>query len=154
MTYEELVKKAKETYGKADASKISEHVAIQFNVTGEAEGAFYIEIADGKVNVEPYEYFDRDVIVTTDAETLIKMAEGKLGMEAAYLTGKIKAEGNLTKGLMLKELAAKKTAKKTAAKKTTEKKPVAKKTAEKKPATKSAEEKKPAAKKATTTKKA
>lgn len=154
MTYEELVKKAKETYGKADASKISEHVAIQFNVTGEAEGAFYIEIADGKVNVEPYEYFDRDVIVTTDAETLIKMAEGKLGMEAAYLTGKIKAEGNLTKGLMLKELAAKKTAKKAAAKKTTEKKPVAKKTAEKKPATKSAEEKKPAAKKATTTKKA
>lgn len=145
MTYEELVKKAKETYGTADASKITEHVAIQFNVTGEAEGAFYLEIADGKVNVEPYEYYDRDVIVTTDAETLIKMAEGKLGMEAAYLTGKIKADGNLTKGLLLKELvakkpAAKKTVKKAATKDTAAKKPVAKKTvakeAEKKPAVK------------------
>lgn len=145
MTYEELVKKAKETYGTADASKITEHVAIQFNVTGEAEGAFYLEIADGKVNVEPYEYYDRDVIVTTDAETLIKMAEGKLGMEAAYLTGKIKADGNLTKGLLLKELvakkpAAKKTVKKAATKDTAAKKPATKKTvakeAEKKPAVK------------------
>lgn len=110
MTYEELVQKARDTYGKADASNINEHVAIQFNVTGEAAGAFYLEIADGKVNIEPYEYHDRDVIVTTNAETLIKLAEGKLGMEAAYLTGKIKADGNLTKGLLLKELVAKKRA--------------------------------------------
>ena len=51
MTYEELVEKARNTYGKADAGKIKEHVAIQFNVTGEAEGIFYLEIADGKVNI-------------------------------------------------------------------------------------------------------
>lgn len=108
MTYEELVKKAKDTYGKADARRITEHVAIQFNIVGEAEGIFYLEIADGKVNIEPYEYYDRDVIVITDAKTLIKMAEGKLGIEAAYLTGKIKAEGNLGKGLLLKELVSKK----------------------------------------------
>lgn len=145
MTYEELVAKAKETYGTADASKITEHVAIQFNVTGDAEGAFYLEIADGKVNVEPYEYYDRDVIVTTDAETLIKMAEGKLGMEAAYLTGKIKADGNLTKGLLLKELVAKKPAKKAAAKKPAEKKTVAKKAV--KEETKVEAAKKPAPKK-------
>ena len=136
MTYEELVAKAKETYGVADASKITEHVAIQFNVTGEAAGAFYLEIADGKINIEPYEYYDRDVIVTTDADTLVKMAEGKLGMEAAYLTGKIKAEGNLGKGLLLKELTPKKAAKKATAKKATTKKPAEKKTAEKKPAAK------------------
>lgn len=108
MTYEELVKKAKETYGIADASSIKDHVAIQFNVTGEAAGAFYLEISDGKVTIEPYEYYDRDVIVTTDAATLIKLAEGTLGMEAAYLTGKIKAEGDLGKGLLLKELTPKK----------------------------------------------
>ena len=113
MTYEELVKKAKELYGSADASSIKDHVAIQFNVTGEAAGAFYLEISEGQVMVEPYEYYDRDVIVTTDAETLVKMAEGKLGMEAAYLTGKIKAEGDLGKGLLLKELTPKKKTRKT-----------------------------------------
>lgn len=107
MTYEELVEKAKKSYGTADASKIKDHVAIQFNITGEAAGAFYLEISDGKVDIQPYEYYDRDVIVTTDADTLIKMAEGKLGIEAAYLTGKIKADGDLGKGLMLKELVQK-----------------------------------------------
>lgn len=120
MTYEELVKKAKESYGVSDASQIKEHVAIQFNITGEAAGAFYLEIKDGTVIIEPYEYYDRDVIVTCDAETLIKIAEGKLGMEAAYLSGKIKAEGNLGKALLLKELTKK--AKKTNAKKTSAKK--------------------------------
>ena len=58
-----------------------------------------------------YEYYNRDLIVTTDAKTLIKIAEGKTGIEAAYLTGKIKAQGNLGKGLLLKELAPKKASK-------------------------------------------
>ena len=121
MTYEELVKQAKTHYESQDASSIKEHVAIQFNITGEAAGAFYLEIKDGKVSVEPYEYYDRDVIVTTDADVLVKIAEGKMGMEAAYLTGKLKAEGNLGKALILKELK-KATAKKTACKKTSKKK--------------------------------
>ena len=118
MTYEELVALAKETYGKMDAGNVKEHVAIQFNITGEAAGAFYLEIKDGQVFIEPYEYYDRDVIVTCSAENLIKMAEGELGMEAAYLTGKIKAEGNLGKALLLKELtkAKKKATRKKAAK--------------------------------------
>ena len=63
------------------------------------------------MKIEPYEYYDRDLIVTTDAKTLIKIAEGKTGIEAAYLTGKIKAQGNLGKGLLLKELAPKKASK-------------------------------------------
>ena len=61
----------------------------------------------------------------TDAKTLIKMAEGKLGIEAAFLTGKIKAEGDRGKALLLKKLtqkpekkATKKTVKKATAKKT------------------------------------
>ncbi len=136
MTYEELVKIAKDSYCTKDASNIKEHVAIQFNVTGDASGIFYLEIKDGQVYVEPYEYYDRDAIVTTDAETLIKMADGSLGMEAAYFSGKIKAEGDLGKALLLKSLSAKKApAKKAAAKKPAAKKPAAPK-AEKKVATK------------------
>ena len=56
MTYQELVSKLKDTYQEKDASKISEHLAIQFNIQGEAEGALYLEIANGKLHVEPYEY--------------------------------------------------------------------------------------------------
>jgi len=119
MTYEELVKQAKDSYQNMDAGKIKEHVAIQFNVTGEAAGAFYLEIADGKINVEPYEYYDRDVLVITDAQTLCEIAEGKLDIVKAYTTGQIKAEGNLGKALLLKQITAKakKAAKKAAKKK-------------------------------------
>jgi putative sterol carrier protein len=137
MTYEELVKLAKKTYEKADASAVKEHVAIQFNVTGEAEGAFYLEVKDGKVSVEPYEYYDRDVIVTAEDTVLAQIANGKLGLEAAYLSGKIKAEGNLKKALLLKEL-------KEAAKKA----PAKKEAAPKKEAAKKAPAKKAPAKKA------
>ena len=61
MTYEELVKKLKSNFEGMDAGKIKEHLAIQFNVAGEAEGALYMEIRDGKVMIEPYEYYDRDI---------------------------------------------------------------------------------------------
>lgn len=142
MTYEELVKIAKDTYGTADAGKVKEHVAIQFNVTGEAAGAFYLEVKDGQVFVEPYEYFDRDVLVTAEDKVLADISSGKLGLEKAYLTGKIKAEGNLKKALLLKDLELKKAEKKAPAK--AAKKAPAKKEA-KAPA-KAAEKKAPAKK--------
>ena len=71
MTYQELVSKLKDTYQEKDASKISEHLAIQFNIQGEAEGALYLEIANGQLHVEPYEYYDRDILVTTSAADLL-----------------------------------------------------------------------------------
>lgn len=118
MTYQELVDKAKDIYQNMDAGNVKEHVAIQFNIEGEAAGAFYLEISEGKVVVEPYEYYDRDVLVTTTAAVLTEIAEGKLDIVVAYTTGKLKAEGDLGKALLLKQLTkkAKKEAKKEAKK--------------------------------------
>lgn len=107
MKYEELVKALKENCEPADASMVNEHIAIQFNVTGEAQGAFYLEIADGKVHIEPYEYYDRDVLVTVAEEDLISIFEGKLDFVDAFNAGTLKAEGNLIKALALKEVIEK-----------------------------------------------
>lgn len=106
MTYQELVSKLKDTYQEKDASKISEHLAIQFNIQGEAEGALYLEIADGQLHIEPYEYYDRDILVTTSAADLLALAQGSLDILDAYHTGKISAEGNLAKALLLKEIVS------------------------------------------------
>ena len=105
MTYQELVSKLKDTYQEKDASKISEHLAIQFNIQGEAEGALYLEIANGQLHVEPYEYYDRDILVTTSAADLLALAQGSLDILEAYQSGKISAEGNLAKALLLNELS-------------------------------------------------
>ncbi len=117
MTYEEIVKEAQKLVSKADASGISEHLAVQYNVTGEGEGAFYMEVKDGKAEVQPYDYKDRDILVTADGQTILNMMSGKLDVVAAYLTHKISAEGDLGKADILKKLiSSAKKAEKTAAK--------------------------------------
>lgn len=37
MTYEEIVDKVKELFSEADVSMIDEHLAYQFNITGEGK---------------------------------------------------------------------------------------------------------------------
>lgn len=104
MTYAELFSQIKGKFMEADVSDISEHLAYQFNITGEGEGIFYVEVKDGKLYVEPYEYFDRDVIFTCSAATLKKLADNKLDPIAAFTLQKLKVEGNIEKALRLKEI--------------------------------------------------
>ncbi|MBQ9141085.1 MAG: SCP2 sterol-binding domain-containing protein [Lachnospiraceae bacterium] len=94
MKYEELVDIVKKATGKRIVSKLLGHVAYQFNVEGEAEGAFYLEVDEGKINVEPYEYYDRDLIIVTSAAVIIQMVEGKLEPMEAYTNGLLKAYGD------------------------------------------------------------
>lgn len=159
MTYHELVEKVNAALTAVDASSVSEHVAVQVNVTGEAAGAFYIEVAEGKVAVEPWEYYDRDALVTASEEDILAVAAGKLNLESAIAEGKIAFEGDYSKAMLLNGIFAQlpvAKAKKTAAKKTTTKKTAApKKTAAKKTAVKEEkEEAAPAKRKTTRTKKA
>ena len=104
MTYEELFQEVKTLFQKADVSEIKEHIAFQFNIEGEGEGIFYAEISDGKLFVEPYEYYDRDVIFTMTAQVLLNIAKGKQNPKTAYLTGKLKIEGSIEKALVLQKL--------------------------------------------------
>lgn len=104
MTYADMFSKVKGMLMDADVSDIQEHLAYQFNITGEAEGIFYAEVKEGKLYVEPYEYFDRDAMFTCSAETLFKIADGKADPILAVTLGKLKVEGNIDKALKLKDL--------------------------------------------------
>ena len=112
MTYEELVKKLKSNFEGMDAGKIKEHLAIQFNVAGEAEGALYMEIRDGKVMIEPYEYYDRDILVFVETDALLSIADGELTIYDAFKEGKFYAEGNQAKAELLEALSKKTDARK------------------------------------------
>lgn len=103
MTYEEIVAKVRELFSGADVSGISEHLAYQFNIVGEGEGAFYVEVKDGQLYIEPYEYFDRDATFICTSDVLFKMISGKLDPVAAFTVGKLKVEGDLGKALKLKD---------------------------------------------------
>ena len=103
MTYAELFSKVKRMLVDADVSHVQEHLAYQFNITGEGEGIFYAEVKDGKLYVEPYEYFDRDVIFTCSADTLLKIMAGKKDPVLAFTLGQLKVEGDIDKALKLKD---------------------------------------------------
>ncbi len=94
MTYEELVARVKDAMKVVQVSRQVGHVAYQFNVEGEGEGYFYVELDDGKVNVEPYEYYDRDLIIVTTAEVILQMLEGKITPRVAYTNGQLKVYGD------------------------------------------------------------
>ena len=51
MTYADMFSKVKGMFMEADVSDIQEHLAYQFNITGEAHGIFYVEVKEGKLYV-------------------------------------------------------------------------------------------------------
>ena len=140
MTYEQIFEKSKKLIMKSDVSKIDGHLAVQVDITGEGEGAFYIELKDHELHVEPYEYYDNDCKFIMTGDNFLKMADGKLDPVAAFFDGRLKIDGSVDKALEFKnivdsvkkqEKAEKKTAAKVPAKKAPAKKASAKKTAEK-----------------------
>lgn len=90
MTFEEMFQQAKNALTQASAAKVTEHIAVQFNVTGEGEGIFYAELNDGVLAVEPYDYKDNDAVLTADSAALLTALK-----EAD--TAKLSLEGNSEK---------------------------------------------------------
>lgn len=155
MTFEQAFLKVKEKFDNADASKVADF-AIQVTLTDEdCGGTFYAEAKEGKLAVEPYDYYDNDVVLDITKSALLAVLSGRSSLDKAVANGEAVVKGDAAKiadwkstiKSATKKPAAKKTAaKKTAAKKTAAKKPAAKKTAAKKPAAKKTAAKKTAAK--------
>lgn len=99
MTYEEIVAKVKTRLKDVKKDKLTGFLAIQVNITGEGEGAFYVEVKDGQLHVEPYEYNDRQAKVIMSSANFLKLLDGKLDPVAAFTLGKLKIEGSVEKVL-------------------------------------------------------
>lgn len=105
MTYAEFFCEFKGRFMGADVSDIREHLAFQFNIEdAEAGGAFYVEVKDGELHVEPYEYYDRDAIFICAPDVLIQIADGEMDPVAAFTAQKLRVEGNIEKALRLRDI--------------------------------------------------
>ena len=105
MTYAEFFYEIKSRFMGADVSDIHEHLAFQFNVEDpDCGGIFYVEVKEGQLYVEPYEYYDHDAIFISNPDTFLKIADGKTDPVAAFTLRKLKVEGSLEKALRLKEI--------------------------------------------------
>lgn len=99
MTYESIVEAVREKFKDTDVSWVNGVLAYQFNITGKAEGIFYVEVKDKQLHVEPYDYHDRNAAFTMSGTTLMKLINGKLDPVLAFTTGKLKVDGDIDKAL-------------------------------------------------------
>ena len=83
---------------KVDASG-KDFLAVQVNITGKYSGVFYVEVKDGKISVEPYEYNDRQCAITISMADFNKLLDGKLDPVLAFTTGKLKVDGDVGKAV-------------------------------------------------------
>ena len=101
MTFFEMFDAAKAGFANADVSGLNGHVAIQIEVTEDGCGIFYAEVADGVLNVQPYDYRDNTAAIILPHSTLFALLRRELALteavaqEKAFVTGCMESAAKL-----------------------------------------------------------
>ncbi len=103
MTFDELMTKVRGMGNRVDPQGVG-FLAVQVNIKGDNGGVFYVEIKDGKVSVEPYEYNDRSCAITMTMDDFNKLIDGELDPVKAFFGGKLKVDGDVSKALEFSKL--------------------------------------------------
>lgn len=112
MTFIEAYEKIKAAMEKSNPAEIEGHLAIQVNINDEdAQGIMYIEVKEGQLYVEPYDYVDHDAILTASCKDIVRVMGGRLGFDKAVENGVFVVEGDDDKAAELKKLVVKATRK-------------------------------------------
>ena len=106
MTFDEILSGTRKRAENLDVTGVP-FLAVQVNFTGDNGGVMYVEVKDGKVNVEPYEYNDRSCAITISTDDFDKLIAGKLDPIAAFTMGKLKVDGDIGKALEFSKLLKK-----------------------------------------------
>lgn len=89
---------------KTKAAKIKDLVAADVEVWGWEDGTnkhLFVEVLDGKVRVEPYDYIDCTLKAHISFADAIAFLNGKLTLADALAAGKLNANGNVGAALRL-----------------------------------------------------
>ena len=103
MQFADILEKARAMAAETDISQV-DFMAVQVNIIGEGSGVFYVEVKNGRISVEPYEYYDRQCAVTLSADTFFQVTSGALDPCKAYDEGSLRAEGDLGRALQFTDL--------------------------------------------------
>ncbi|MBQ4427611.1 MAG: SCP2 sterol-binding domain-containing protein [Oscillospiraceae bacterium] len=103
MKFSNILKRSRELAAEADISAV-DFMAVQINIRGADPGVFYVEVKDGRISVEPYEYYDRQCAIDISDADFSKLMRGKLDTVKAYNDGKIGVEGDLGRALQFSDI--------------------------------------------------
>ena len=79
-------------------------MTVQFDLTGEGGGQWYGVIEDGNLAVEKGAADNPSATIRMDADDFQKMSSGELNAMMAFMSGKIKVEGDLNSVMKFQSL--------------------------------------------------
>ena len=79
-------------------------VTVQFDLTGDDGGQWYVQIADGACNVQDGIADSPKATIRMDASDYVDMTTGKLNAMAAFMSGKVKVEGDLNTVMKIQQI--------------------------------------------------
>ncbi|MEH7224372.1 SCP2 sterol-binding domain-containing protein [Bacillus sp. JJ1566] len=102
-TLEEMMQKIEEIINQNPGPIEGLNVIYQFNITGDDEGAFQLQLAEGKAKVcNNKEGANCELVLSL--ENFRKFLLGKLNGTQAFMTGKLKIKGDIGKAIKLEGL--------------------------------------------------
>ena len=101
MKFKDCFNELKKDFINKDVSNVP-NVVFEFNIKD--IGVFYAKVQDGKLDIQPYNYYDNDVSFTAKFETYKKIINGELDAVKAFFTGKLKVSGDLGKAALLQSI--------------------------------------------------
>ena len=87
----------------ADAAK-GMNSTIQFKLTGDGGGDYYVEIKDGTAKVSQGTAPSPNMTMTMAAQDYVDMITGKLNGQMAFMSGKLKIAGDMSLAMKMQTL--------------------------------------------------
>jgi putative sterol carrier protein len=95
----------KEMPNRFDASKASGvNLSIQFELSGDNGGQWFVKVADGQVDSGEGTIESPKATIRMDGNDYVAMTSGELNPMAAFMSGKVKVEGDLGSVMQLQSL--------------------------------------------------
>ena len=93
MTVDEILKEMPNHLNKDKAADLN--VVIGWSLTGDEPGDYTLTIADGEAKIEPGISDDAAATLTMDSDDFKALQTGELNGMMAFMSGKIKLEGDM-----------------------------------------------------------
>ncbi|MBX6350697.1 MAG: SCP2 sterol-binding domain-containing protein [Clostridia bacterium] len=104
MTVSEIVERIRDEIARRPESLAGLEGSFQFVLTGEEGGDFHASVHDGRALVALGRLSSPSVTITMDARDFADMVAGRLSATSAFMSGRLKLEGDVGLALRLQSL--------------------------------------------------
>lgn len=76
----------------------------QFNISGAEGGTYQLKVDDGDIDIASEEKYTPQCTIDISDENFLKLVQGNLNPTMAFMTGKVKAKGDLSLAMKLQTI--------------------------------------------------